>query len=190
MSALKNKITSRNTSQFLEENRLVFFFNYNHISTKEWRVIKTQLSKTPQVVIRVVKNQIATNVISKKSITSNKGCTLLKLKTLFQGPLFMIGMKDPQECEIFFNIIRKQKKLQFVGGLYQGQLINHLDLSSILKGSECVYANLISVFHTSLYRCVITNCLIAFMFLLKNWTSQDLQRIGRIPLRPPLPPLR
>ena len=175
MSALKKKITSSNTSQFLEENLLVFFFNYNHINIQEWRAIKTQLSKIKSVSKRVVKNQIARDVIKKKSVTGNKTESVGKLRTLFQGPTFMIGMTSPQECEIFFNIIRKQKKLIFVGGLYQGQLISHLDLSSILEGEKLVYANLIRVFQSSLYGCVMTTYLMPLYSLLKSYSFQDLQ---------------
>ena len=177
MPHLKKKITSHNTKQFLEENLLVFFFNYNHINIQEWRLIKTELSKIKRVSKRVVKNQIATNVIKKKSVTSNKTEPLQKLSTLFQGPTFMIGMTSPQECEIFFNIIKKQKKLIFVGGLYQGQLINHLDLSSVLKGEKLVYADLIRVFQSSLYTCVITTYLIPLLSLLKTYTLQDLRSL-------------
>ena len=180
MSALKKRITINNTSQFLEENLLVFFFNYNHINIQEWRAIKTQLSKIKRVTSRVVKNQIANNVIKKKkstSVLSNKTSCVGKLQTLFQGPLFMIGMTTPQECEIFFNIIKKQKKLIFVGGLYQGQLINHLDLSLILKGEKLVYANLIRVFQSSLYTCVMTTYLIPLLSLLSNYSFQSSQQI-------------
>ena len=176
MSALKKKITSHNTSQFLEENLLVFFFNYNHINIQEWRAIKTQLSKIKRVSKRVVKNQIANNVIKKKSVLNNKTSCVGRLGNLFQGPTFMIGMTTPQECEIFFNIIKKQKKLIFVGGIYQGQLINHLDLSSILKGEKVVYANLIRVFQSSLYTCVITTYLIPLLSLLRSYSFQSSQQ--------------
>ena len=133
MSALKKKITDHTTRQFLDENLLVFFFNYNHINIQEWRIIKTQLSKTNYDTCRVVKNQIATSVIKKKCREIHKTEQIEKLRTLLQGPLFVVGMKAPQEFEIFFNIIKKHSKLIFVGGLYQGQLISHLDLYSILK---------------------------------------------------------
>lgn len=62
----------------------------------------------------VVKNQIANNVIKKKSGTVNKKEYALpfeKLSTLFQGPTFLIGMSSPEDCEVVFNIIKKQKKL-------------------------------------------------------------------------------
>jgi len=67
MSALKKKLISHNISNFLEKNLLVFFFNYNHINTEEWHVIKNQLSKIKQVNTLVVKNRIGKNVIRKKN---------------------------------------------------------------------------------------------------------------------------
>ena len=66
MSALKNKIISHNIYNFLEVNLLVFFFNYNHISIEEWRIIKSELAKIEKVSTLVVKNQIA-NTVTKKS---------------------------------------------------------------------------------------------------------------------------
>ena len=177
MSALKKKIFSHNISNFLEKNLLVFFFNYNHITIQEWRAIKNQLSKVKKVSKIVVKNQIANNVIKKKGGKCNKCDTAQpfeKLSTLFQGPTFLIGMNSPQECEKSFNIIKKQKKLIFVGGLYQGQYISHLDLSSILKGEKQVYTDLINVFQSSLYTCVISTYLIPLYSLLRSYSLQDL----------------
>jgi len=66
MSALKNKIISHNIQNFLEVNLLVLFFNYNHISIEEWRIIKSELAKIEKVSTLVVKNQIANTVIKKK----------------------------------------------------------------------------------------------------------------------------
>lgn len=175
MSALKKKITSHSISKFLEKNLLVFFFNYNHINIQEWQVTKNQLSKIKNVSKIVVKNQIANNVIKKKSGTSNqcdKAKPFEKLSTLFQGPTFLIGINSPEECEILFNIIKKQKKLIFVGGLYQGQYINHLDLFSILKGEKRVYTNLINLFQYSLYSCLISTYLTPLYSYLKKASSQ------------------
>ena len=151
MSALKKKIRSHSISNFLEKNLLLFFFNYNHVTIQEWRVIKNHFSKIKNVSKVVVKNQIADNVIKKKTIKPFE-----KLSTLFQGPTLLIGMNSPEECEILFNIIKKHKKLIFVGGLYQGQYINHLDLPSILKGEIRVYTNLINLFQSSLCTCLIS----------------------------------
>ena len=174
MSALKKKITSHSISKFLEKNLLVFFFNYNHINTQEWRVIKNQLSKIKKVKKIVVKNQIANNVIKEKGkCDHNKTQPFEKLKPLFQGPTFLIGMSSPQECEILFNVIKKHKKLIFVGGLYQGQYINHLHLSSILKGEKQVYTDLINIFQSSLYTCVISTYFLPLYSLLKSYSFQN-----------------
>ena len=173
MSALKKKITSHSISKFLEKNLLVFFFNYNHLNIQEWRIIKNQLSKIKNVSKIVVKNQIANNVIKKKSGT-DEAQPFEKLSTLFQGPTFLIGMTSPEECEILFNIIKKQKKLIFVGGLYQGQYINHLDLSSILKGEKKVYTDLINVFQYTLSTCLISTYFTPLYSLLRKASFQEL----------------
>ena len=112
MSALKKKLISHNISKFLEKNLLVFFFNYNHINTEEWHVIKNQLSKIKQVNTLRVKNRIGKNVIIKKSCKKEdeNRDKIEKLSTLFQGPTFLIGIASSQECEPVFSVIKKQKK--------------------------------------------------------------------------------
>lgn len=164
MSALKKRIISHNISKFLEENLLVFFFNYNHIKTEEWHLIKNQLSKIKRVDTLVVKNRIANNVIKKqKGRKEETG----QIETLLQGPTFLIGITSPQECGPVFSIIRKQKKCIFVGGLYQGQLINHLDLEYLLKVEKVAHTNLISTLQSLLYLTPITTNIVHLYYLLK-----------------------
>ncbi len=45
----KKQIISHNIHNFLEVNLLVLFFNYNHISIEEWRIIKSELAKIEKV---------------------------------------------------------------------------------------------------------------------------------------------
>ena len=167
MSALKKKLISHNISRFLEENLLVFFFNYNHINTEEWHLIKNQLSKVEKVNTRVVKNGIANNVIRKKNLCEKRNYNIEKLSTLFQGPTFLIGIKDSKECEPVFNIIKKQKKCVFVGGLYQGQLINHLDVEYLLKVEKVAYTNLLSTLQSTLHLTPITTNLVQLYYFVK-----------------------
>ena len=169
MSALKKKLISHNISRFLEENLLVFFFNYNHINTEEWHLIKNQLSKVEKVHTRVIKNGIANNVIRKKK--EKIYYNIEKLSTLFQGPTFLIGISSVKELKPVFNIIKKQKKCVFVGGLYQGQLINHLDVEYLLKVEKVAYTNLLSTLQSTLYLTPITTNLENIYSLLKCYTS-------------------
>ena len=177
MSALKKKLISHNISNFLEKNLLVFFFNYNHINTEEWHVIKNQLSKIKQVKILRVKNRIGKNVIRKKNSCkqeNEKIDKIEKLSTLFQGPTFLIGIASSQECEPVFSVIKKQKKCIFVGGLYQGQLINHLDVKYLLKVEKGAYANLISTLQSTLNLTPITTNRVQLYYLLKCY--QDIKK--------------
>ncbi len=170
MSALKKKIIYHNISNFLQKNLLVFFFNYNHINTEEWGVIKNQLSKITRVDTLVVKNRIGKKVIRKKN--TFKKCDqeidkIEKLSTLFQGPTFLIGIASSQDCEAVFSVINKQKKCLFVGGLYQGQLINHLDVKYLLKVEKVAYTDLISTLQYPLYLTPITTNRVQLYYLLK-----------------------
>ena len=175
MSALKKNLIFHNISNFLKKNLLVFFFNYNHINTEEWHVIKNQLSKIKQVKTLVVKNRIGKNVIRKKNSCKNEKIDKIeKLSTLFQGPTFLIGIASSQECEPVFSVIKKQKKCIFVGGLYQGQLINHLDVKYLLKVEKGAYANLISTLQSTLNLTPITTNRVQLYYLLKCY--QDIKK--------------
>lgn len=168
MSALKNKTTSSNLSQFREKNSLLFFFNYNHINTQEWRTIKSELSKTNKIKSKVVKTKIAHNVVKQTSVCN-------PFLDLFQGPTFLLGTTSPQEWQQVSHIIEKQKKLVFVGGFYQGQPFNHLDLSVISKGEERVHTELYSFFQLYLYTCTLQSCLIPLYSLLKEYSFLNSQ---------------
>ena len=172
MSALKKKYIFHNISTFLEENLLVFFFNYNHIYIEEWRIIKNELSKIKRVNTLVVKNQIGNNVIKKN--TGNKTKQFEKLSTLFQGPTFLIGISCSEECIQVFNSIKKQQKLIFVGGLYQSQLINHLDVKYLLKVENRANTSLITFLQSTLYLTPITTNFLQFLFLLKCYQNNKM----------------
>ena len=63
MSALKKKHISHNISDFLNNNHLILFFNYNHMSIEEWRILKNQLLSTKKINTLVVKNKIAGKIV-------------------------------------------------------------------------------------------------------------------------------
>ena len=177
MSALKKNLIFHNISNFLKKNLLVFFFNYNHINTEEWHVIKNQLSKIKQVNTLKVKNRIGKNVIRKKNSCKKEGEKIDKIKklsTLFQGPTFLIGITSSQECEPVFDVIKKQKKCIFVGGLYQGQLMNHLDVKYLLKVEKVAYTNLIFTLQSTLHLTPITTNRVQLYYLLKCY--QDIEK--------------
>ena len=192
MSALKKKIISHNISFFLDNNLLVLFFNYNHMSTEEWGVIKNQFSKIDKVNTLVVKNKIGYKVIEKNinvnttdttditditvgdvtgdvtgGVKSNgkaqqsqcdepnmgvrKEKIFENISTLFQGPTFLIGLYSPEQSKKVLHITKKEKKLIFVGGLYQEKQINHLDLDYLLKVEKGAHGHLLSTLQSLLY---------------------------------------
>ena len=168
MSALKKTVISHNISYILENNLLVFFFNYNHVSIEEWRVLKNQFSKINQVRTLVVKNKIGNRIVRQnteeniqhRTIENSLSNYLLnkkteqsfeKIYTLFQGPTFLIGINSPEQSKQIFNIVKKEKKLVFVGGLYQEKQINHLDLDRLLIVEKTAYTSLIHILQSSLY---------------------------------------
>ena len=168
MSALKKTVISHNISYFLENNLLVFFFNYNHVSIEEWRILKNQFSKINQVRTLVVKNKIGNRIVrqnSKENIhhktiesslpdflsNKKKQQYFEKIHTLFQGPTFLIGINFPEQSKQIINIVKKEKKLIFVGGLYQEKQINHLDVDRLLIVEKTAYTSLINTLQSSLY---------------------------------------
>lgn len=173
MSALKKTVISHNISYFLENNLLVFFFNYNHVSIEEWRVLKNQFSKIKTVRTLVVKNKIGNRIVRQnteenihhRTIQSSlpdslsnkkKEQSFEKIYTLFQGPTFLIGINSPEQSKQILNIVKKEKKLIFVGGLYQEKQINHLDVDRLLIVEKTAHASLINILQSSLYITLLT----------------------------------
>ena len=181
MSALKKTIISHNISYFLETNLLVFFFNHNHMSIEEWRVLKNQFSKINKVNTLVVKNKIANRIVKKNSEkNTEQNCSsntkgeksFEKAHTLFQGPTFLIGIYSPEQSKQIFNIVKKQKKLIFVGGLYQEKQINHLDLDHLLKLEKGIHTSLINTLQSSLHIAPLTTHSINLYYLLKCYQNK------------------
>ena len=63
MSALKKRNISHNISVFLNNNILILFFNYNHMSIEEWRVLKNTLLRIKKINTLRVKNKIAGKIV-------------------------------------------------------------------------------------------------------------------------------
>ena len=218
MSALKKNIISHNISLFLENNLLVFFFNYNHMSTEEWRALKNQFSNIEKVYTLVVKNKIASKIIktngqkhhinesewlkpltplvrrdvssvgTKKAVLKgdneyspniNKNNPFENVCTLFQGPTFLIGINSPEQSKQVLDKVKKEKKLIFVGGLYQKKQINHLDLDYLLKVEKGVHANLINTLQYLLYLTPLTTHSANLYYLLKCY--QDKKSLLTLP---------
>ena len=180
MSALKKTIISINIFYFLKNNLLVFFFNYNHMSIEEWRFLKNQFSKLNKVHTLVVKNKIGNRVVKEYSEKNTKlpfsqdtkkGETLEKVYTLFQGPTFLIGINSPEQSKQIFSILKQQKKLLFVGGLYQNKQINHLDLDHLLQLEKTVYTSLINTVQSSEYLSLLNTHKNSLYYLLKCYQN-------------------
>ena len=186
MSALKNKIISHNISTFLEVHLLLFFFNYNHMSIEEWRIIKSELGQIEKYKYKFFKNQISNNFIkkSKQTFTSfsidkkqnndKKKPEFEKLSTLFQTPTFLMGINSLEKCKQVFDLTKKHKKLIFVGGIYQNQIINHLDLDYLLKVQEFAYPTLLSNLQYNLELSPVTNTLIRLCHLLEFYQEKKM----------------
>ena len=264
MSALKKNIIDHNISSFLEDNLLLFFFNYNHMSTEEWRVLKNQFSKIKKVNTLVVKNKIGKKILTShisKGLTPSITPTLLNsrcdvkgvevnsdlqilsekdeithhqrwepfqrwcdpcygtsagkktakqcsqvtptttcresngqkgvlesdsrsspktgksnpfenLYTLFQGPTFLIGVNDFEPSKQVFYTVKKEKKLLFVGGLYQKKQINHLDLDYLLKLDKGLHRYVINILQSLLYCTFITTSSVNLYYLLQSYTEK------------------
>lgn len=193
MSALKKTVISHNISNFLKNNLLVFFFNYNHVSIEEWRVLKNQFSKINQVRTLVVKNKIGSRIVRQnteenvhhRTIESSLSDYLPdrkreqreesfeKINTLFQGPTFLIGINSPEQSKQIFDIVKKEKKLIFVGGLYQKKLINHLDVDRLLIVEKTAHPFLINILQSSLYTTLLTTYSNNLYYLLKCHSNRQ-----------------
>lgn len=240
MVILKKQILNYKIQSIIAHNPFLIFFQFNNVNTKEWRLIKSKLSKITNTPILVVKNKIVHKIFSctdksfsisqqtdwrcetnsqgaqqsstttevtkgnfkpVKFFTKNKQqatANLNKLnnilndnlvaetpdvclasleknnftnrqtkfvyksnltkfpKTVFQGPTLMLGFVSLKQLQDIYEILNETPNFMFVGGLFQNQIINHLDLDKIVKLDSFVYENLLK-------KCL--NCSELFFFL-------------------------
>jgi ribosomal protein L10 len=156
MLNLKKKILNYKIKKIIKKYPYVLFIQFNNVTPKKWRLIKDQLYKLGIMKTLRVKNQVARKILKnpdyKRNFIANSTVTRLypstKDKTLsineiFQGPTLMLGCPIVEQLPGISLILEENANLLFLGGLFENQVITHLDFKKIINLDSSVFTNLI-----------------------------------------------
>ena len=196
----KRKIIYQKLYKIFSENSIIFIYHYNNLSTKDWSLLKSELSKISEINTIVAQNRIVQKLldINKNKKTFSKKIVhhdprsdhllssyriasrwthlrwrrvydaeseeqvmlspslrdatqpiktvswendveffttenLSKLKTLFQGPTFLIACNSYKKIPLIIKIFQKYPCFIIVGGFFETQPITHIDIQKYLS---------------------------------------------------------
>jgi hypothetical protein len=159
----KKKITKIKTEKFLKEFPIVFLLQHNNFTVKDWLILKKQIdinqiseknAKEFDKLNKKSDNKTQMQFLNVKNSLLKKfgvNCEFLdknKLNFLCQGPNFLIGCREDLNFRLIWNSINSKNgpflntnsKLVFIACIYKNQLLNHLDLQTLVKLDGSVYS--------------------------------------------------
>jgi len=87
----------------------------------------------------VLKNTLIENILA-QNYTEEQN----KISSIFQGPCFALGLSNSSQIQDILKLTNKIPPIFLLGGIYENQPLNHLDISKILELDLSVYPKLIS----------------------------------------------
>ena len=93
--------------------------------------------------IRKIGNSITSPAIATLPVATKVKEQNLFLDDIFQGPTLMLGCPIVEQLPGIYNILEQNSNLLFVGGLFENQVITHLDFKKIIKLDKSIFINLI-----------------------------------------------
>lgn len=156
MLNLKKKILNYKIKKIIKKYPYVLFIQFNNVTPKKWRLIQDQLYKLGIIKTLRVKNQVARKILknpdSKKNVVSSsivpsaypttKDDSLF-INEIFQGPTLMLGCSIVEQLPGISLILEENSNLLLLGGLFENQVITHLDFKKIINLDSSVFTNLI-----------------------------------------------
>lgn len=125
---IKKKIDLLKTKNILEKYSIILFFQHNNCTVADWSKLKSNVTQFDNTKIYIIKNSIVQKILLNDNVYSEK-----EIKNLFQGPNFLIGCNNLDQVDYVFKLIQSNSNIIFLGGFYENQIINHLDLEKLLQ---------------------------------------------------------
>lgn len=166
----KKKITKIKMENFLNEFPILILLQHNNFTVNDWLTFRkkiqeittnknsdslpnfrkngkesnTKKSQTvPQLEILNVKNSLLKKILLNPDFFKISNSSPNTLNFICQGPNFLIGCKDDSHLNFIWNSINSNSKLIFITCIYRNQLLNHLDLQTLLKTNSSIYSDFI-----------------------------------------------
>ena len=88
-----------------------------------------------------------TNWVMNKSNNVDKQAQLVEknifINEIFQGPTLMLGCRLVEQLPGIYTILEQNSNLLFIGGLFENQVITHLDFKKIIQLDKSIFISLI-----------------------------------------------
>ena len=165
MINLKKQILDYKIKKIIQEFPYILFIQFNDTKPRNWRLIKHKLYKLGNINMLRVKNQVAfkilkhlnykknfpnpninVNFLSPNSLTdenSSNNSKHLSIDQIFQGPILMLSCSMVEQLPAISTILDENPNLFFVGGLFENQVITHLDFKKIIQLDKSIFKDFI-----------------------------------------------
>lgn len=172
MINLKKQILDYKIKKTIKEFPYILFIQFNNTKPKNWRVIKHKLYKLGNINLLRVKNKVAFKILKhlnyKKNLLDSlpvvhineadkdtvstkltskekRAFSLLHLSIdeIFQGPILMLSCSMVEQLPAISTILDENPNLFFVGGLFENQVITHLDFKKIIQLDNSIFKDFI-----------------------------------------------
>ena len=147
MLNLKKQILNHKIKKIIKQYPFVLFIQCNNVTPKNWSSIKDKLSKLGIIKTLKIKNKIARQLLKQidytKSIIIDSNPKSIALNSVLQGKTLMIGCPIVEQLPGIHAILEKNKNLLFTGGLFQNQVMTHLDFDKIIKLDKFTFTTFI-----------------------------------------------
>ena len=165
MINLKKQILDYKIKKIIHEFPYILFIQFNDTKPRNWRLIKHKLYKLGNINMLRVKNQVAfkilkhlnykknfpdpninvnflssNSLIDKNSFNNSKH---LSIDQIFQGPILMLSCSMVEQLPAISTILDENPNLFFVGGLFENQVITHLDFKKIIQLDKSIFKDFI-----------------------------------------------
>ena len=148
MTDLKRRVASQKTLQFLQNNKVIFFFQKKSVQSDHWRLLKIKIAKIEGVASLNLKNkrdkrEIQPLILSYLTSQKKSPCKELyseneievaeRICGLLYAPNLILGSDSLKKLAHLCHQLREDSSLIFIGGWDGNQLINHLDSIKLLE---------------------------------------------------------
>lgn len=137
MKNKKKKIAKIKTDNFLEKFPILFLLQHTNFTVNDWFDLKNKMREIDKAPIEILKSK---NTVLMQSLSPE---ITNSLKIILQGPNFIIGCQNENQCKQVWNYIQSHQKLIFISCIYKNKTLNHLDFEKFLKLDSSIYHELL-----------------------------------------------
>jgi ribosomal protein L10 len=144
MTQNKKSLFLQKLSRGMSESPLLLILQHNNLNRTEWSQLKTQLKKIQNTRLSLVKNKLVETFLHSKDAHTPHHVSQ-PVGHLFQGPCCIVGLRDLQDFALVWNVLKSTRGILFVGGVFHGQVFNHLDIEKVATLDFSIYHQFLGI---------------------------------------------